>query len=100
MIPKIPLYLKTVIFCFGILFINHIAPKTASMVRINKNEFPNFNSFIDPVYLQEAVDYHKSNEVLSKRKFTTYIIEKTSHFLSISTSDSFTLVNFILLFLH
>lgn len=65
------------------------------MLILNQNN--NINSYIEPVYLSEVVDYHKTQADFAKRKVTTFLIEITSNAFHITIADAFVLVNFTLL---
>lgn len=73
----------------------HIKDGSVSMISLNKTE--NHTSIIEPVYLKEVVDYHKTQADFAKRKVTTFLIENTSNAFNISIADAFALVNFVLL---
>ena len=97
---KLKSFLWLSLLCVGVILCIHIAPKMGSMTKLNRVDFPNGTSLFEPVYLKEAIQYHKTNPVFSKRKITVFLIEKASTTLAISLADAFVLINYFLLFLH
>ncbi len=52
------------------------------------------NHQISDVYLQEVVDYHKTEQTFRCRPFTTWAVEKTSEITNVSIGTSFIFVNY------
>jgi hypothetical protein len=61
---------------------------------INKNR-----DIISNEHLSETVEFHKTEPAFARRPITTYLIEVVSKNSSLTIGESFTLVNFTLLFL-
>ncbi|WP_116541678.1 hypothetical protein [Pontibacter virosus] len=55
--------------------------------------------FISDEYLTRVITYHKEHPAFAKRPLTTYLTEQLSHNTTLSIGESFTLINFFLLFL-
>lgn len=87
--------LTCVLLCFYI----HVMPSSNSMINLKTKGAGIEKPFISDGYLEEVITYHKEHPAFARRPLTTYLTEQLSHNATLSIGESFTLINFILLFL-
>ena len=91
-------WLLNVLLIFG-LYQLHVLPSWNSMINFKGGVYNPAKEKLANDYLQAVVAYHKEEPAFARRPFTSWMIEAVHYGIGLSWGESFTGVNFLLLFL-
>lgn len=80
-------------------FYIHIHPSLNSMINFKTATINLEEDHFSDVYMQQVVDYHKEHPVFARRVLSTYLIKTTQEKFGLSIAQSFSVINFLLIFL-